>query len=71
MNAAAYESWIGREDESRERILPHAVQAMAATLDLERKKRMANAGIKGVIEGDVAIVDMPMHGVEPMREAAE
>lgn len=36
MNAAAYESWIGREDEQRESILPHAVQAMAATLDMER-----------------------------------
>lgn len=36
MNDAAYENWIGREDEHRERILPHAVQAMAATLDIER-----------------------------------
>lgn len=43
MNAAAYESWIGREDESRERILPHAVQAMAATLDLERAPGLGEA----------------------------
>lgn len=34
MNAAAYESWIGREDEHSACILLSAVQAMAATLDL-------------------------------------
>ena len=47
MNAAAYESWIGREDESRERILPHAVQAMAATLDLERAPGLGEALLPG------------------------
>ena len=31
-----YEAWIGREEERRERILGSVVQAMAATLDLER-----------------------------------
>jgi 3-methylfumaryl-CoA hydratase len=33
---SAYEAWIGREDERSERILATAVNAMAATLDLER-----------------------------------
>jgi 3-methylfumaryl-CoA hydratase len=32
----AYEAWIGREEERRERILGSVVNAMAATLDLER-----------------------------------
>ena len=31
-----YEAWIGREEESTERILHSVVKAMAATLDLER-----------------------------------
>ena len=40
---AAYESWIGREDEHRERIQPGAVQALAATLDLERAPGLGEA----------------------------
>jgi 3-methylfumaryl-CoA hydratase len=32
----AYEAWIGREEECRERVLASVVRAMAATLDLER-----------------------------------
>ena len=31
----SYDSWIGREEERSERILPGAVQALAATLDIE------------------------------------
>lgn len=38
-----YESWVGREDESRERILAGPVQAMAATLDLERAPGVGEA----------------------------
>jgi 3-methylfumaryl-CoA hydratase len=34
--SAGFEAWIGREEESRERILSPVVRAMAATLDLER-----------------------------------
>ena len=34
--ANAYEQWVGREEESSERILGSAVRAMAATLDLEQ-----------------------------------
>ena len=32
---AAYESWVGREEENRQHIVPSAAQAMAATLDLD------------------------------------
>jgi len=34
-----YEAWVGREEELRDRILEPAVQAMAATLDLESAPR--------------------------------
>ena len=33
--ATTFDSWVGREEERSERILPSAVQAMAATLDLD------------------------------------
>ena len=37
--SATYEAWIGREEQSTERIRSSAVQALAATLDLERSPR--------------------------------
>ena len=39
----AYEAWIGREEECCERIHSSAVQAMAATLDLEYAPRAGDA----------------------------
>jgi 3-methylfumaryl-CoA hydratase len=39
----AYDAWIGREEERTEVILESAVQAMAATLDLESAGRTGNA----------------------------
>ena len=38
-----YEAWIGREEERSEPILSSVVQAMAATLDLERSPRAGEA----------------------------
>jgi 3-methylfumaryl-CoA hydratase len=35
----AYEAWVGREEECSERISPSAVEALAATLDLESAPR--------------------------------
>lgn len=32
----AYEAWVGREDESQQRLLAESVRAMAATLDMDR-----------------------------------
>ncbi|SEB21849.1 3-methylfumaryl-CoA hydratase [Variovorax sp. YR216] len=40
---ASYESWIGREEERTERISVHAVETMAATLDLESSPRLGDA----------------------------
>ena len=34
-----YQAWIGRQEEKQERILASSVEAMAATLDLERPPR--------------------------------
>ena len=39
----AYEEWIGREEERSERILGSVVEAMAATLDLERAPQAGEA----------------------------
>jgi 3-methylfumaryl-CoA hydratase len=39
----AYEEWIGREEERSERILRSVVEAMAATLDLERSPQTGEA----------------------------
>ena len=39
----AYEGWIGREEERSERILDSVVEAMAATLDLERAPQAGEA----------------------------
>lgn len=41
--SVSYESWVGRQEESTERILPSAVEAMAATLDLELAPKPGDA----------------------------
>ena len=43
MSTASYDSWVGREEERSERISIDAVEAMAATLDLESAPRLGDA----------------------------
>ena len=39
----SYDAWVGREEERTERILAPAVQALAATLDVERAPQAGDA----------------------------